>query len=97
MYDACHDCQRPSWTCASCGTVNATAWSHCQECDSAIPAEALGDREEGFEMTWEEHTALMVGPRASVAATTTGTPTASTRSSPSTAARARAGRRGRSP
>ncbi|MFI7352131.1 hypothetical protein ACIBSR_38495 [Streptomyces sp. NPDC049936] len=62
-YDACHDCQRPSWTCASCGTVNATVWSHCQECDSTIPAEALGDREEGFEMTWEEHTALQVGPR----------------------------------
>ncbi|MER5312330.1 hypothetical protein ABT034_31640 [Streptomyces sp. NPDC002773] len=62
-YDACHDCQRPSWTCANCGTVNATVWSHCQECDGAIPAEILGDREEGFEMTWEEHTALQVGPR----------------------------------
>ncbi|MGW1043696.1 RapZ C-terminal domain-containing protein [Streptomyces sp. NPDC002547] len=62
-YDACHDCQRPSWTCASCGTVNATVWSHCQECDGTIPGEALGDREEGFEMTWEEHAALQIGPR----------------------------------
>ncbi|MFD9658400.1 hypothetical protein [Streptomyces mirabilis] len=50
-YDVCHDCQRPSWTCASRSTVNATVWSHCQECDNTIPGEVLGDREEGFEMT----------------------------------------------
>lgn len=61
-YDACHDCQHPSWTCASCGTVNAEACSRCRECDNAIPTEALGD-EEGFEMTWEEFVALQVGPR----------------------------------
>ncbi|MFJ8957307.1 hypothetical protein ACIRO1_45180 [Streptomyces sp. NPDC102381] len=62
-YDACHACQRPSWTCASCGTVHSTAWSRCEECDNAMPAELLGDREEGFEMTWQEHIALKVGPR----------------------------------
>ncbi|MFJ8855183.1 hypothetical protein [Streptomyces sp. NPDC102437] len=62
-YDCCHDCQRPSWTCACCGTVNAAVWSHCQECDNTIPGEALGDREEGFEMTWEEFVAQQVGPR----------------------------------
>jgi hypothetical protein len=62
-YDACHDCQRPSWTCASCGTVNSDAFSQCQECDNSIPGELLGDRDEGFEMTWEEFVALQVGPR----------------------------------
>ncbi|MCQ8194644.1 RapZ C-terminal domain-containing protein [Streptomyces rugosispiralis] len=62
-YDACHDCQRPSWTCASCGAVNAAVWSCCQECDGSIPDEAIGDREEGFEMTWEEFVSLQVGPR----------------------------------
>jgi hypothetical protein len=62
-YDCCHDCQRPSWTCASCGTVNAQAWDRCPECENSIPGEALGDREEGFEMTHEEFVALQVGPR----------------------------------
>ncbi|MGW6606040.1 RapZ C-terminal domain-containing protein [Streptomyces sp. NPDC055036] len=63
-YDSCHDCQRPSWTCAGCGTVNATVWSHCQECDNTIPGESLGDREEGFEMTYAEFVAARcVGPR----------------------------------
>ncbi|MCX4429594.1 hypothetical protein [Streptomyces mirabilis] len=37
-------------------------WSHCQECDNTIPGEVLGDREEGFEMTWGEFVALQVGP-----------------------------------
>ncbi|MFE7808515.1 hypothetical protein ACFU51_28360 [Streptomyces sp. NPDC057430] len=62
-YDSCHDCQRPSWTCANCGTVNSDAWSQCQECENSIPSELLGDRDEGFEMTWEEFVALQVGPR----------------------------------
>ncbi|MET9206788.1 NUDIX hydrolase [Streptomyces bacillaris] len=62
-YDACHDCQRPSWTCAACGTVNASARSSCNECDGMMPAELLGGREEGFEMTWEEWIATQIGPR----------------------------------
>ncbi|MGW1037590.1 NUDIX domain-containing protein [Streptomyces antibioticus] len=62
-YDACHDCGRPSWTCAACGTVNPSARSNCNECDNAMPAELLGDREEGFEMTYEEWIATQVGPR----------------------------------
>ncbi|MFI5987128.1 hypothetical protein ACIBEA_40465 [Streptomyces sp. NPDC051555] len=62
-YDCCHDCQRPSWACANCGTVNASVWSQCQECENSIPAEALGDRDEGYEMTYEEFIGLQVGPR----------------------------------
>ncbi|MFE7656324.1 zinc finger protein [Streptomyces bottropensis] len=62
-YDACHDCQRPSWSCAACGTVNSSARSHCERCDGTMPAELLGDREEGFEMTYEEWIATQVGPR----------------------------------
>lgn len=63
-YDACHDCQRPSWACGSCGTVASAAWSRCPECDNTVPAEQLGDRAEGFEMSWEEFVGLQVGPRA---------------------------------
>ncbi|MEU1312628.1 NUDIX domain-containing protein [Streptomyces cinnamoneus] len=62
-YDACHDCGRLSWTCAACGTVNPSARSNCNECDGTMPAELLGDREEGFEMTYEEWIATQVGPR----------------------------------
>lgn len=62
-YDTCHDCGRPSWTCAACGTVNPSARSNCNECDGSMPAELLGDREEGFEMTYEEWIATQVGPR----------------------------------
>ncbi|MFF4607810.1 hypothetical protein ACFY12_34355 [Streptomyces sp. NPDC001339] len=62
-YDACHACQRPSWTCASCGTVHSTAFSQCGECENSIPGELLGGREEGFDMTWQEFVALQVGPR----------------------------------
>lgn len=62
-YDACHDCGRPSWTCAACGTVNPSARSNCNECDGTMPAELLGDREEGFEMTYEEWIATQIGPR----------------------------------
>ncbi|MFJ2406631.1 hypothetical protein ACIOUE_35630 [Streptomyces xanthochromogenes] len=62
-YDACHACQGPSWTCASCGTVSSSAWSSCRECDNNMPGELLGGREEGFEMTWQEFIALQVGPR----------------------------------
>jgi hypothetical protein len=62
-YDACHACQRPSWTCAACGTVNTCARSDCNECGGDMPAELLGDREEGFEMSWEEWIAMQVGPR----------------------------------
>jgi hypothetical protein len=62
-YDTCHDCGRPSWTCAACGTVNPSARSHCNECDGTMPAELLGDREEGFEMTYEEWIATQIGPR----------------------------------
>ncbi|WP_327332943.1 NUDIX domain-containing protein [Streptomyces anulatus] len=62
-YDACHDCGRPSWTCAACGTVNTTGRSDCDECGNSMPAELLGDRSEGFEMTYEEWIATQVGPR----------------------------------
>ncbi|MFI9031108.1 hypothetical protein [Streptomyces sp. NPDC053560] len=62
-YAACHDCQRPSWSCASCGTVNSEVRSQCDECGNDIPHEALGDCAEGFEMTYEEFIALQVGPR----------------------------------
>jgi hypothetical protein len=62
-YDACHDCQRPSWTCAACGTVNTCGRSDCGECENTMPAELLGDRAEGFEMTWEEWIATQIGPR----------------------------------
>ncbi|MBB1258317.1 hypothetical protein [Streptomyces alkaliterrae] len=62
-YDTCHDCQRPSWTCASCGTVNSQALSHCQQCDNTVASDAIGDGEEGFEMTWEEFVSLQIGPR----------------------------------
>lgn len=62
-YDACHDCQRPSWTCATCGTVNPQACSACNECGCAVPDELLGDAEEGFTMTFEEFVNLQVGPR----------------------------------
>ena len=62
-YDACHACQRPSWTCATCGTVNTCGRSDCNECGGTMPAELLGGREEGFEMTWEEWINTQVGPR----------------------------------
>lgn len=62
-WDACHACQRPSWTCASCGTVHSTAFSQCPECENSMPGELLGGREEGFDMTWQEFVALQVGPR----------------------------------
>lgn len=62
-YDACHSCQRPSWTCAACGTVNTTGRGECYECDGTMPAELLGDRAEGFEMTYEEWINTQVGPR----------------------------------
>lgn len=62
-YDACHACQRPSWTCATCGTVNTCGRSDCDECADTMPAELMGGREEGFEMTWEEWIATQVGPR----------------------------------
>ncbi|MFI2764896.1 hypothetical protein ACH5A3_39710 [Streptomyces echinatus] len=62
-YDACHACQRPSWTCADCGTVNTSGLSDCKACGGTMPAELLGDREEGFEMTWEEWVNTRVGPR----------------------------------
>ncbi|WP_052231178.1 zinc ribbon domain-containing protein [Streptomyces sp. M10] len=62
-YDTCHACQHPSWTCATCGTVNPAARSECNECGCATPADQLGDREEGAEMTWEEWIGLQIGPR----------------------------------
>ncbi|WP_330335820.1 hypothetical protein OHS33_39495 (plasmid) [Streptomyces sp. NBC_00536] len=62
-YDACHDCQRPSWTCATCGTVNPQACSTCNECGGDTPDELLGDAEEGYEMTHAEFVNLQVGPR----------------------------------
>ncbi|MDN3262901.1 hypothetical protein QWJ26_24455 [Streptomyces sp. CSDS2] len=62
-YDACHACQRLSWTCAACGTVSSSARSDCAECGGDMPAELLGDREEGFEMTYEEWVTLQIGPR----------------------------------
>ncbi|TLQ39006.1 zinc ribbon domain-containing protein [Streptomyces marianii] len=61
-YDACHDCQAPSWTCAACGTVNPQRCSNCTECGNASAAEAIGD-EEGLELTHEEWVAMQVGPR----------------------------------
>lgn len=62
-YDCCHACQRPSWTCAACRTVNTCGRSECDECGGTMPAELLGDREEGFEMTWAEWIATQIGPR----------------------------------
>ncbi|MEU5163936.1 hypothetical protein AB0G74_30570 [Streptomyces sp. NPDC020875] len=62
-YDACHDCGRPSWTCATCGNVTTCGRSDCEECGNTMPAELLGDREEGFEMTYEEWIATQIGPR----------------------------------
>lgn len=62
-YDACHDCQRPSWTCATCATVNTCGRSTCDECDGTMPAGLLGDRAEGFEMTYEEWISTQIGPR----------------------------------
>lgn len=62
-YDACHECQRPSWNCAACGTVNTCGRSDCNECGNTMPAELLGSREEGFEMTYEEWIATQIGPR----------------------------------
>lgn len=62
-YDACHDCGRPSWSCAACGTVNPSGRGDCTECGNTMPAELLGDREEGFEMTYEDWIATQVGPR----------------------------------
>jgi predicted kinase len=51
-----------AWGCA-CGTVNTSARSDCNECGNDMPAELLGDRSEGFEMSWEEWIAMQVGPR----------------------------------
>ncbi|MCB5912408.1 hypothetical protein [Streptomyces pinistramenti] len=62
-YDACHACQRPSWTCATCDTVNTCGRSACNECADDMPAELLGDRSEGFEMTYPEWINTQVGPR----------------------------------
>ncbi|MFF3958787.1 hypothetical protein ACFYY1_37125 [Streptomyces sp. NPDC001890] len=62
-YDACHDCGRPSWSCAACGTVNTSSRSHCGECGGTMSAEQLGDQEDGCEMTYEEWIATQVGPR----------------------------------
>ncbi|MDG5807943.1 hypothetical protein P9869_35910 [Streptomyces ossamyceticus] len=62
-FDSCHDCQRPSWTCAACGTVNNGGRSDCNKCGNTMPAEALGDRDEGFEMTYAEWINTQVGPR----------------------------------
>ncbi|MER5728930.1 hypothetical protein ABT084_11425 [Streptomyces sp. NPDC002138] len=62
-YDACSECQAPSWTCATCDEVNPDRRSHCSECDNTMPDEALGDRDEGFEMTYPEWINIQVGPR----------------------------------
>ncbi|MCZ0984068.1 hypothetical protein O1L60_45720 [Streptomyces diastatochromogenes] len=62
-YAACHGCGRPSWACDRCGCVQSDAWSQCQHCENGIPDELRGDREEDFEMTWEEFVSLQVGPR----------------------------------
>lgn len=61
-YDACHDCQRPSWTCATDGTVTVQG-APCYECGGEQAAEALGDRAEGCELTFEEWISLQIGPR----------------------------------
>ncbi|MGI5484984.1 hypothetical protein [Streptomyces lavendofoliae] len=60
---ACHDCGRPSWSCAACGTANSCGRSDCNRCDGTMPAELLGDREEGFGMTYKEWIATQIGPR----------------------------------
>ncbi|MGC9478814.1 NUDIX domain-containing protein [Streptomyces sp. WG4] len=62
-FDACHDCGLPSWSCAACGNVNTCGRGDCNECGNTMPAELLGDREEGFEMTYAEWIATQVGPR----------------------------------
>jgi hypothetical protein len=40
-YDACHTCQRPSWTCAECHTVNPTAYPECEVCGGTTDASTL--------------------------------------------------------
>ena len=45
-YDACHDCQRPSWTCADCNTVNSTATNPCRQCGGSTVAELLYENED---------------------------------------------------
>ncbi|MFI9206282.1 hypothetical protein [Streptomyces sp. NPDC053048] len=62
-YDACHDCQTPSWTCAACGTVSPQQQDACIECDCTTASEAIGDREEGFDLTYEEWVTKQIGPR----------------------------------
>ncbi|MFE3601359.1 hypothetical protein [Streptomyces sp. NPDC059142] len=62
-YDACHECQQPLVTCATCGTVSPQRIGRCTECGCTTRAEALGAREEGYELTHEEFVNLQVGPR----------------------------------
>lgn len=40
-YDACHACQRPSWTCADCHTVNPAAYPECEVCGGTTDASTL--------------------------------------------------------
>ncbi|MDD9383126.1 hypothetical protein M8Z33_42070 [Streptomyces sp. ZAF1911] len=61
-YDACHDCQRPSWTCAACGLVSPAALQACRECGNSTSAESLGD-EPGYEMSHLAWAGLQIGPR----------------------------------
>ncbi|MER7761328.1 hypothetical protein [Streptomyces sp. NPDC097619] len=61
-YDACHDCQRPSWTCAACGLVSPAALQVCRECGNSTAAESLGD-EPAFEMSHLAWANLQIGPR----------------------------------
>lgn len=61
-YDACHDCQRPSWTCAACGLVSPAALQACRECGNSTAAESLGD-EPGYEMSHLAWAWLQIGPR----------------------------------
>ncbi|MFJ2099367.1 hypothetical protein ACIOHR_19550 [Streptomyces anulatus] len=51
----------------ACGTVNPSARGNCNECANAMPAELLGDRDEGFEMTHAEWIAPRSAPASSAA------------------------------
>lgn len=62
-YDACHDCQRGSWSCATCRTVNADVYSECTYCGGTTNADALDEEELNPELSYEEWVELQVGPR----------------------------------
>ncbi|MFF2927147.1 hypothetical protein ACFVTP_32885 [Streptomyces celluloflavus] len=65
-YDVCHECRRPSWTCATCHTVIPEAHSECTRCGGTTSLDTLTADDEGDEdpeLSYGEWVAEQIGPR----------------------------------